>query len=331
MSTKYSYSRLPPLMDYLYSNPLVPEVIEPLVVIPVGPTPPPIRAKVRMIESSPDPTMGLCRRIARTFDIFLRERTEGWFYRAIDDTWINPDNLIEFIDDLINVVDPMTDIVIKACKTLDREYECSPWTDGGIGWLISRAGVMHVREYDFAGVCGNVFMRHDDTTMGLIACHTFPDHRFWHSWRMPGDPCVRLGITEFNFSKGSQDCPDDDVWPAQKLIVLHTRAVSTLQQVVMIARNITDDIAFAVLGDRFTWCRGVPERLARITSLEEVRRWTPVVKFRKGGQRIEWPASQPTGPWVCQQCVGLRQEQMHRERSRLAEWNRSGWSGFYGR
>jgi hypothetical protein len=283
-----------------------------------------------MIESSPDPTMGLCRRIARTFDIFLRERTEGWFYRAIDDTWINPDNLIEFIDDLINVVDPMTDIVIKACKTLHPVYRCGPWTDGGVGWLVSRAGVMHIWEYNFTGVCTQALMQQDDTAMGLIVCHTFPDHRFWHSWRMPGDPFYHGKRTVLPFFNITEDCPDDDVWPVRKLVGFHAQAMPALQKIVMIARNLSDDIAFVTREKKFTLCRGNPARLIGITSSEEVRRWTPVVKFRKGGQRISLRGNRQFGPVVCRQYVGLRQPQKQSEEERLAEWNRTAWSGFYG-
>jgi hypothetical protein len=53
--------------------------------------------------------------------------------------------------------------------------------DGGIGWLLSRAAVMYVLQYDFVHVCRSHFLHQDDISMGLIACHTFPDHRFWQA------------------------------------------------------------------------------------------------------------------------------------------------------
>jgi hypothetical protein len=146
MSTNYSYSRLISLTDYLFSHPCVPTLIHPEIFIPPGPSPPPLPAPVHIILSNPNKNLGLCKREVWSYRIFLRDTDFGWLYRAIDDTWISPDNLIEFIGDLVDVVDPMTDIVIKGCKNFRSVFGCAPWLDGGIGWLLSRAAVMHILE-----------------------------------------------------------------------------------------------------------------------------------------------------------------------------------------
>jgi hypothetical protein len=125
-------------------------------------------------------------------------------------------------------------------------------------------------------------------------------------------------------------CQNDDVWPVSKVVVIHAQGKPHFQKMAMVARNISDDIAFSARHGMFGLCRGDPGRLAKITGLEELRRWTPVVKFRKGGQAIRWTLDQSLfGPETCRQCFGLRQDQQQNEKRRLTEWNRTGWSGFY--
>jgi hypothetical protein len=166
--------------------------------------------------------------------------------------------------------------------------------------------------------------------MGILACHTFPDQRFWHNWRMPGDPFYRTGIYLPRFSDVEHKCPDENVWPVRKLVVYHTQGVSQLQEMVMVAGNVSEDLAFLVRGDIFTLCRGIPSKLAEITGLEEVRRFTPIVKFRPGGRKITWSVNNIEGPMACRQCTYTQGKEASGEQERLAEWNRTGWPGFYG-
>jgi hypothetical protein len=283
-----------------------------------------------MIKSRPNPRKGLCKRVSAAYDIFLKERTHEWFFRAIDDTWINPDNLLEFVDDLANVVNPMTDIVIKACRNIRLLYQCTPWPDGGTGWLMSRAGVMHIVEYDFTKICNQLIWHQDDATIGLLACHTFPDQRFWHSWRMPGDPFYFRGLHLPRFSDVKEKCPHEDVWPVRRLVVYHTQGLSALQEMVMTAGHVVEDLAFIVRRDDFTLCRGIPAKLAERVGLEEVRRTTPIVKFQKGGRKMSWNMRLPHGPLACRQCIYTQDHELPSEQERQAEWNRTGWHGFYG-
>jgi hypothetical protein len=99
MSSQSTFSRLRLYRNWLYSHPTVPMRLLPIVFIPHGPSPPPMQMTVRIVEGRRSPRVGLCERVAEAFKIFISETAFGWFYRAIDDTWISPPTLLEFVSD----------------------------------------------------------------------------------------------------------------------------------------------------------------------------------------------------------------------------------------
>jgi hypothetical protein len=284
---------------------------------------------VTIIESTADKFIGLCMREDAAMRGYLNETNSGWFYRGIDDTWIHPENLRDFIDDLVSFINPMIHIVIKSCKTYHDNYHCAPWLDGGTGWLLSHAAVMHVLEYNFTHVCRFLGFRQDDISMGLIACHTFPDHRFWHSWRLPGNPFY-LNHRWPVITEHLPVCPDDYVWPLRRLIALHVQEKIVIKETIRNAIHISPDLAYYTT-HKGAWdlCRGNATALATLTGREELRKWTPALRFLKGGQRIPWSKSSKNGPIACAQCTGLRHQMPSSESMRLRLWNRTGWVDFY--
>jgi hypothetical protein len=126
-----------------------------------------------------------------------------------------------------------------------------------------------------------------------------------------------------------EQCPDDSVWPVQKLVVFHTQGVPVLQKLVMTARNVSEELAFMVRDERFRLCRGTPARFAEMTGLDEVRRSTPIIKFQKGQRIVTWNLNKQRNPLACRQCNYSQGNQSITEQERLAEWNRTGWPGFY--
>jgi hypothetical protein len=165
--------------------------------------------------------------------------------------------------------------------------------------------------------------------MGLIACHTLPDHRFWHNWRLPGNP--------FYFSRRWPTvtehlpaCPDDYVWPLRKLVALHVQEEKIIQETIRNVTFMSPDLAYYV-AHRREWrlCRGNATSFAAITGREELRKWTPPLLFRKGGQRIAWRQASKDGPSECAQCTGVRRPMRQSEDQRIALWNRTGWSHSY--
>jgi hypothetical protein len=164
--------------------------------------------------------------------------------------------------------------------------------------------------------------------MGLIACHTFPDHRFWHSWRMPGNPFYWNGQWPI-ITESIPACRDSNIWPLRRLIVLHAQDSRIIWQTVRNATFTRADLAYDVDGDTWRLCRGNVGAMAISTGREELRKWTPRLLFRKGGQRIPWVSCSSVGPPACAQCTGLRHPMRQTEETRITLWNRTGWTGFY--
>jgi hypothetical protein len=202
--------------------------------------------------------------------------------------------------------------------------------DGGIGWLMSRAAVLHLVEYDFVQLCSQSFRRQDDTTTGLILCHTFPDHRYWDNPRFPGDPLYYcMGIDDLNFSRISISCSGTTIWPINKMVSMHTSGNPALQAFVRTAHTAPSDIAFEWHPNVFRLCRRDPQKLAALTTFESLKKWTPIVKFIKEGQVIPWDLqSKGNGPLDCMQCTGMPQESLDAEQQRLVRWPGAGWKGY---
>jgi hypothetical protein len=329
MSSSWTFSRLEPYVDYLLSNPLVPSEIRPEIIIPSGKFPQPLKVPVRVVSGIADTFVGLCRRVAAAFDIFLRETSSPWFFRAIDDTWILPANLIELVEDLEQFVDPYHDIVVKGSKTRHLFFNCSSWMDGGIGWLMSRAAVLHFVEYNFVQVCSRVYLQQDDTTTGLILCHTFPDFRYWDNPRFPGNPYYHSHIVVLNFSEILIPCNGTNIWPINKIVSFHTNGNATLQAFLRAARTAPSDAAFEWHPNVWHICRGDAQKFAVLNSLEHLKKWTPIVKFIKSGQIIPWDIHPRFNlPVDCMQCTGLPNESDTGEQQRFIKWTKLGWKGY---
>jgi hypothetical protein len=254
-------------------------------------------------------------RLLSAYHIFLNETSANWFYRAIDDTWVSPENLVEFTGELSAFIDPASDIVIKGSKSRHQIWDCVPWLDGGIGFLLSRAAVRHILLYDFLHVCTTVYMSQDDTATGLIACHTFPDHRYWDSPRFPANPYTSSETEVENWDGVSRKCTGRNIWPIRKAVARHTAGRKVLEDDAIRLNTAPPDLAFEAAPPR-VWrvCRGEKGVLKEMTGVEELRRWTPVVKFVEGGQEIPWNERFPE---ACSQCRGRGH---WRENRRMEGW-----------
>jgi hypothetical protein len=126
LSSSQTFSRLEPYLDFLLSNPSVPSEIQPEIIVPTGQLPKPFKVPVRAVSGMPDANVGLCEREFAGFHFFLNTTALPWFYRAIDDTWILPGNLIELVDDLEKFVNPYQDIVVKGSKSRHLVHNCAP-------------------------------------------------------------------------------------------------------------------------------------------------------------------------------------------------------------
>jgi hypothetical protein len=291
-------------------------------------TPPPLPFASLCVPSNVDAHVGLCVRETASLEFFLTNTTSNWYYRAMDDTWVSPENLVSFVSDLSQAVSPATDIVIKASKSRHEMYKCAPYFDGGVGWLLSRAGAQHVLEYDFVDVCAKSLWQHDDISMGLIACHTFPDHRFWDSPFVPGNPYYHRYPNPPTPSQAPvPTCEADFVWPASRVVAMHTEGRPWLQAELANATNMPSDIAYQRLRGKWNICRMTQAQVERFEDRADAKKWTLPLKFAKGDRGMRVSRLVPIG---CRQCVDLGQMQFRSEDARIPKWRQAHWSGFPG-
>jgi hypothetical protein len=67
---------------------------------------------------------------------FLEERNEPWFYRGIDDSFVNMRRLPSFISELSEQFDPLSDLVLRGDCVVSNGVR---FIQGGSGFLCSRA------------------------------------------------------------------------------------------------------------------------------------------------------------------------------------------------
>jgi hypothetical protein len=328
-TTNYTFDRLTALVAYLHSRPHVPSPVFPMVFYPQeNATLPPLPFPSLCVPSHADAYIGLCVRETASLEFFVRNTTANWYFRAMDDTWVSPENMVSFVSGLSQAVSPATDIVIKASKTRNERYKCQPWFDGGVGWLLSRAGAQHVLEYNFVNVCRHAPLRHDDISMGLIAYHTFPDHRFWDSPFLPGNPYFRRYWSPPTPSQAPvPNCEAEFVWPVSRVVAIHTQGRPWLQAELANATKMPSDIAYELLPGKWGICRMTRVQVERFEDRSDAKKWTLPLKFAKGDRGMRVSKVPPLG---CSQCVDLGQTETQSEEYRIGKWRDSHWSGFPG-
>jgi hypothetical protein len=190
---------------------------------------------------------------------------------------------------------------------------------------------MHITAYDFPGICDRVYRKQDDTSTGVILAHTYPDCRYWDSPFLPGDPFYLDSNYPLDLNAIVRNCSGRVLYSAAKVIAFHTSGKMKLINLARKLRTAPLDIAFEWKPRAFRLCRAPREALENIVSDQNLRKWTPIVSFRWGGQEITWTIG-PTdkGPMECRQCLGLTDWTGRGEQQRLEAWNRTGWPFFYG-
>jgi hypothetical protein len=84
-----------------------------------------VKVPVHRVEADTNKNGGLCARVYASFRYFLEETNAHWYFRAIDDTWIHPGNMVELMDQLEGFSDPTTALVMKASKTRQEDFNCT--------------------------------------------------------------------------------------------------------------------------------------------------------------------------------------------------------------
>jgi hypothetical protein len=227
---------------------------------------------------------GLTCRIAHSLDTFL-ERGRPWYFRAIDDSWINPDNLFEYLDQLETFVDPYRNLVFKA--NFFRYLQGERWVEGGSGLLLSRAAVAFIVALNLTKL-GEISLHSQEDTaltlpiyLALEKSAQWVDHRFMGPttgyrtrWIMPEVIREHLesGFRGFNVS-----CYSQWVYPVKYAVAVHTTGVIELEKLVVRAREVVDDLAMQWNGRTYSLCRTQRARLENMISTMTLRENTPIV------------------------------------------------------
>jgi hypothetical protein len=112
---------------------------------------------------------------------------------------------------------------------------------------------------------------------------------------------------------------------------MHTSGEEALQAFLRSAREVPSDIAFEWHSQIWRLCRGNSKELMALTNLQNLRKWTPIVKFVKGGQVIPWDLEpNMKAPFDCTQCIGISNISDADEKNRFINWTMSGWKGYHG-
>jgi hypothetical protein len=103
-----------------------------------------------------------------------------WHFRAMDDTYLNLDNLHRLIEILEKIYNPYEEIVFRAFA--NYLFNPTPYIGGGSGWLMSNAFVTSLgHEIPSLDILFNKSFQHqDDTTMYIIVSNIFDKVDQWN-------------------------------------------------------------------------------------------------------------------------------------------------------
>jgi hypothetical protein len=104
-----------------------------------------------------------------------------WYFRAMDDTWVNPANMRDYLDKLEQIVDPYKHLVIKA--DVYRYLSAADFVQGGSGVLLSRAAVEYPVRLNFTYLTDISYAHHEDVAFTFPCFAFFNETRQWAEFR----------------------------------------------------------------------------------------------------------------------------------------------------
>jgi hypothetical protein len=223
-------------------------------------------------------------RIEASLRLFLAGGA-SWYFRAMDDSWINPGNFLEYIGKLETFVDPDKHVVIKAA--VYRYISGADLVQGGSGVLLSRAAVEFIVAANFTRLTRFAFLHQEDTTFTLPCFALFNETAAWSDFRFVGpDTGYRTRwimppiITEHsgtNFRDFNISCQSKLVFPLRAAVAFHTTGLPQLEWLIRVAHELPMDLATEWNGRAFLLCRCSEGLLDEMVSVEALMRATPLV------------------------------------------------------
>jgi len=157
--------------------------------------------------------------------VYENFKLTGWFYRALDDTWIDIDNLFRLLYHMESFSNPYKHIIFKGQKNI--VFDNQKFLTGGTGWLFSRGYLeKHMKTgLSLAKFHNLALFKQDDTAQTMILNQILSRKLTWDCIHMAG---FRIMDNQAKIlkSKKFQElsiCPADfDVIRVADVVSLHT-------------------------------------------------------------------------------------------------------------
>lgn len=167
-------------------------------------------------------------RFQRAYEEFLKEHPNvPWMFSADDDTWIDLDNLNTYLHNLMEVHNPMTELVFKGHANLEKTILY--FLHGGCGWLISNGFLRfsinnNINLNDYLPYSR---YRQPDTAQAIILRHIFKNESDWDEYAFQGFECKNCPVPAYVAAKWeslpSCDTENNKIYGRlNKIISFHT-------------------------------------------------------------------------------------------------------------
>ena len=122
-------------------------------------------------------------------EFLLNHYDTPWLFNGDDDIWIDIDNLYKYVKILMEIHNPMTELVFKGHA--NREKTKRYFLHGGCGWLISNCFLRfcqhnHINLVDYLPYSR---YRQPDTSQSIVLRHIFKNISDWDEYHMQGFEC----------------------------------------------------------------------------------------------------------------------------------------------
>jgi len=217
---------------------------------------------------------GLSCKTDSLFSYFLKEYPQSnWLLRLVDDTFLNPDALMRFIEATESLYNPKRHIIFKSMK---NNWYGTIYLHGGVGWLMSRAFVEYLvsNSVSISEISKVSLYGQDDTAQTQIVNYIYKDIEKWH------DP--HFGIHRFPLLPQhiSDNCVEtNENVLIENMILVHTYNFETNLSLIlpMIKKGIPNICHYHVhsnMTSRFCYCESdnlkypfLSDRLRKLTPL----------------------------------------------------------------
>lgn len=129
-------------------------------------------------------------RVQKAYEAFLRDYPNGlWYFRAMDDTWLDMDNFMNWMNITNYKYNPLEDLVVLGHA--NHEHMTRYFLHGGVGWLMSRAMLQYQINNDISLTRLFPYSKYqqDDTSESIITRALYERAGYWDEMLLSGFEC----------------------------------------------------------------------------------------------------------------------------------------------